>query len=72
MNKMVTLIGVNHKHRQLIREIGSVWIVVRAQQSVPCFFDEPGILIKDQFNKGESRWVKPHEVSHNLTHEDFE
>jgi hypothetical protein len=61
----VYLKPVRARYKQLAREFGKYWEVVRRSDSVITFNGQPGILIKSISTKVDpdhSRWVKPDEV----------
>ena len=44
--------------KQLIKEFGSEWVVIRRKDKVQCFDNTPGLLVVSKDNK-HTRWVKP-------------
>ena len=50
------------RHRQLIKEHGPEWTVVKKEQPVQCFRDsKTGIMIESR-DGTKSRWVRPWDI----------
>jgi hypothetical protein len=61
MDKLVKLLPVNKRYKQLIKEHGEVWNEIRRSDSVQCFHSLPGILVEAPMGRYQ-RWVKPEEI----------
>lgn len=59
--KTVLLLPKTKRLKQLIKEHGSKWFVIKRKNKVQCFDNQKGLFI-ESFDGKHSRWVKPEQV----------
>lgn len=60
----VMLKANTQKHRNLIKEHGRYWVILKEEQPVACFNGDMGVFIRPlgDIESRESRWVRPTDI----------
>ena len=62
MYRFCKLLPTNKRNKQLIKQYGDKWFLVKEREIVQCFDDKEGYLIMSQDRKN-LRWVVAKEIS---------